>query len=588
VVNMRSSPAGYRFLSVLVALLAVATVVGAVLLWPDRAPGRSPNAGQQDPTKLVDATLTRAVTVPCQADEQVAGDAVCKDLEAQRADNGQRVRLRGVDWTGEGLRPGGKVRLAVLEQPGQPASYALRDVGRGPAMVFLAALFVIVVVAFGRWQGVRSLIALGLSAVVIVGFIVPAILAGRSPVPVALVGAMAIMLASLYLSHGPGPKTTAAVAGTALALGLTAAISAVFVELTSLTGLASEEAQNANFELGGVSMRGLLLAGVIVGGLGVLDDVTVSQASLVFELSRANPAMRVAELVRSALRVGRDHVAATVNTIFLAYAGAALPLLVLFFTIQQPLGTVITSEVVAVEIVRSLCGSIGLIAAVPLTTLLAAALVRSDGPALAEAAGADGPHAHAHGAAAAAPPHDADWAAYDEPAEVQGRASYHLAANLGQEGTRALWFVALQQLEPTLSYASVDAPDASWKTSLAGLPRDVQQAAVEVARLVGAQGETGRWHRRADRGGSLRLDLREPTHMELLRRYGSFAPGTAVYARGQAEPVLSTVADDGGPTPRVVLHLTIDELERVRQALARLGINEPLLPRRSRARARRH
>jgi YibE/F-like protein len=249
---------------------------------------------------------------------------------------------------------------------------------------------------------------------------------------------------------------------------------------------------------------------------------------------------------------------------------------------------VITSEVVAVEIVRSLCGSIGLIAAVPLTTLLASALVRSDGPALAEAAVADGPHAHAHGAAAAAPPRDADWAAHDEPAEVQSRASYHLAANLGQEGARALWFVALQQLEPTLSYASVDAPDASWKTRLAGLPRDVQQAAIEVARLVSAQGETGRWHRRGDRGGSLRLDLREPTHMELLRRYGSFAPGTAVYARGQAEPVLSTVADDGGPTPRVVLHLTIDELERVRQALTRLGINEPLLPRRARARARRH
>jgi uncharacterized membrane protein len=581
---MRSSPAGYRFLSVLVALLAVATVVGAVLLWPDRTPGRSPNAGQQDPTKLVDATLTRAVTVPCQADEQVAGDAVCKDLEAQRADNGQRVRLRGVDWTGEGLRPGSKVRLAVLEQPGQPASYALRDLGRGPAMVYLAALFVIVVVAFGRWQGVRSLIALGLSAVVIVGFIVPAILAGRSPVPVALVGAMAIMLASLYLSHGPGPKTTAAVAGTALALGLTAAISAAFVELTSLTGLASEEAQNANFELGGVSMRGLLLAGVIVGGLGVLDDVTVSQASLVFELARANPALRAAELVRAALRVGRDHVAATVNTIFLAYAGAALPLLVLFFTVQQPLGTVITSEVVAVEIVRSLCGSIGLIAAVPLTTLLAAALVRADGPALAAAATPERSHAHGHGAATAAPPHDGDRVAHGEAAEAHGRASYHLAAPLGQEGTRALWFVALEQLGPALSHASVDAPDASWTASLAGLPREVQQAAVEVARLVAVQAEAGRWHRRGDRGGSLRLDLREPTHLELLRRYGPFAPGTLVYARGLAEPVLSTVAGGEGPTPRVVLHVTADELERVRRALARLGINEPLLPRRSRAR----
>jgi hypothetical protein len=398
---------------------------------------------------------------------------------------------------------------------------------------------------------------------------------------------MAIMLAALYLSHGPGPKTTAAVAGTALALGLTAAISAVFVELTSLTGLASEEAQNANFELGGVSMRGLLLAGVIIGGLGVLDDVTVSQASLVFELARANPATRAAELVRSALRVGRDHVAATVNTIFLAYAGAALPLLVLFFTVQQPLGTVVTSEVVAVEIVRSLCGSIGLIAAVPLTTLLASALVRADGPDLAAAAAPDRPHAHAHGAPGAAP-RDDDRAAHGETAEVPGRASYHLAAHLGPQGTRALWFVALEQLGPALSHATVDAPDASWTASLAGHPRDVQLAAVEVARLVAVQGEAGRWHRRGDRGGPLRLDLREPTHVELLRRYGPFAPGTLVYAPGQAEPVLSTVTDDEGTTPRVVLHLTTDELERVRQALARLGINEPLLPRRSRARARRH
>ncbi|HEY2957773.1 MAG TPA: YibE/F family protein [Actinomycetota bacterium] len=581
---MGSSPPGYRLLSVLVALLAAGTVAGAVLLWPGRAPGRSPNAGQQDPTKLVEATLTRAVAVPCRADEQVAGDAVCKDLEAERADNGQRVRLRGIDWTGDLLRAGRAVRLAVLEQPGQPASYALRDLGRGRSMVVLAALFVAVVVAFGRWQGVRSLVALGISAVVIVGFIVPAILAGRSPVPVALVGAMAIMLAALYLSHGPGPKTTAAVAGTALALGLTAAISAAFVELTSLTGLASEEAQNANFELGGVSMRGLLLAGVIVGGLGVLDDVTVSQASLVFELARANPALRAAELVRAALRVGRDHVAATVNTIFLAYAGAALPLLVLFFTVQQPLGTVITSEVVAVEIVRSLCGSIGLIAAVPLTTLLAAALVRADGPALAAAATPERSHAHGHGAATAAPPHDGDRVAHGEAAEAHGRASYHLAAPLGQEGTRALWFVALEQLGPALSHASVDAPDASWTASLAGLPREVQQAAVEVARLVAVQAEAGRWHRRGDRGGSLRLDLREPTHLELLRRYGPFAPGTLVYARGLAEPVLSTVAGGEGPTPRVVLHVTADELERVRRALARLGINEPLLPRRSRAR----
>lgn len=581
---MRSSPAGYRLLSLLVALLAAGCVGGGVLLWPGRAPAPSADA-QRDPTKLVDATLTRAVTVACQPDERVAGDARCKDVEARRADNGRLVRLRAVDWTGDLLHAGRDVRLAVIEQPGQPPSYSLRDVGRGRSMLLLVALFVGVVVAFGRWQGVRSLVALGISAAVIVGFIVPAILAGRSPVPVALVGAMAIMLIALYLSHGTGPKTTAAAAGTALALLLTAAISAVFVSLTSLTGLASEEAQNANFELGGVSMRGLLLAGVIVGGLGVLDDVTVSQASLVFELSRANPAMRAAELVRAALRVGRDHVAATVNTIFLAYAGAALPLLVLFFVVQQPLGTVVTSEVVAVEVVRSLCGSVGLIAAVPLTTLLAVALVRADGAELAEAAVAgDG---HAHGLPAPSPtgrPAPAAGPSEERDEPPDGRTLFQLAADLGPDGVRAVWFVALEQFGPALLHATVAAPDAVLHASLAGLPRDVQQAAAEVARLVGADAEGG-WQRRGEHG-SLRLDLREPTHLELLRRYGPYAPGTQVFIRGEAAPVLGTIAHEGG-APRIVLHLDADELERTRRAMARLGITAPLVPRRPRARARR-
>jgi uncharacterized membrane protein len=579
---MRPSPPGYRLLSLLVVLLAVGCVVAGVLLWPGRAPVRPSNAGQRDPTKLVDATLTKAQTVPCQQDEQVPAGALCKSVEARRADNGRLVRLRAVDWTGDLLRAGRGVRLAVLEQPGQPPYYGIRDVGRKRPMLLLLALFVGVVVAFGRWQGVRSLVALGISAVVLVGFIVPAILAGRSPVPVALVGAMAIMLVALYLSHGPGPKTTAAAAGTALALLLTAAISALFVSLTSLTGLAGEEAQGASFELGGVSMRGLLLAGVIVGGLGVLDDVTVSQASLVFELSRANPALGAAELTRSALGVGRDHVAATVNTIFLAYAGAALPLLVLFFVVQQPLGTVVTSEVVAVEVVRSLCGSVGLIAAVPLTTVLAVALVRADGQELAEAAAGAG---HAHGLQDAALPAGRTAPAAGEAADLpDGRIPYQLGGDLGADQARAVWYVALEHLGPALSHATVAAPDVTFHARLASLPRDVQQAATEVARLVGA-GAAGGWQRRVEHG-SLRLDLREPTHLELLRRYGPYAPGTQVFARGEAAPVLGTVASEGG-APRVVLQLDAAELERTRQAMARLGITAPLVPHRARTRARR-
>ena len=361
-----------------VGVIALAVLASAVVLWPRGQLARPAAAGQADPTQLVSATLTKVSRLPCEeADPGVPG-SVCIKVTARLA-GGRQVTFDTTDPTGGMFRAGQKVRLAVAEQPGQPPSYIIQDLERGRSLVVLAALFVGAVVAFGRWQGVRSLIGLGLSFLVIISFVIPAILRGHSPVLVAVTGAMAIMLISLYLSHGVGPKTTAAVVATALALGLTAVLSIAFVAAASLTGLASEEAQFANFAVGGLSLRGLLLAGIIIGGLGVLDDVTMSQSSLVAELHQANPTAGMAALVAGALRVGRDHIAATVNTLFLAYAGAALPLLILFVTGQDSLGTVATTEVVAVEVVRALCGSVGLIAAVPLTTVLAA-LVATEAP----------------------------------------------------------------------------------------------------------------------------------------------------------------------------------------------------------------
>jgi uncharacterized membrane protein len=374
-----------RLLLAVVGVLVLAVLAGAVALWPRGRLAEPAGGGQADPTRLVPATLTSVQTVPCQEAEPGLPGSTCIKVRA-RPDGAEEVEFDTTDPTGDTFRSGQRVRLSILEQAGQPAFYNIRDLERGRPMVALAALFVLAVIVFGRWQGVRSLIGLACSFAVIVGFVVPAILRGQSPVPVALVGAMAIMLASLYLSHGVGRKTTAAVVGTALALALTGALTAGFVELAALTGLASEDALNASFQVGGISLQGLLLAGIILGGLGVLDDVTVSQASLVFELRRADPAAGFAELTRGALAVGRDHVAASVNTLFLAYAGASLPLLVLFVSGGDPLGTVVTAEAVAVEVVRTLCGSVGLIAAVPLTTVLAANL------ALEEPAAARGGH----------------------------------------------------------------------------------------------------------------------------------------------------------------------------------------------------
>jgi uncharacterized membrane protein len=203
----------------------------------------------------------------------------------------------------------------------------------------------------------------------------PAILDGKNPLAVAIVGSSAIMFVALYLAHGINARTSTAVLGTLASLALTGILAVIFVELASFTGLSSEEATFLQLQAETINLKGLLLGGVVIGALGVLDDVTVTQASAVWELHQANPEMGVRRLYSSALRIGRDHIASTVNTLVLAYVGASLPLLVLFSISSRPLGSVISSEVVAEEIVRTLVGSIGLVASVPITTALAAIVV---------------------------------------------------------------------------------------------------------------------------------------------------------------------------------------------------------------------
>jgi uncharacterized membrane protein len=505
-----------RLLLAVVGVLVLAVLAGAVALWPRGRLAEPAGGGQADPTRLVPATLTSVQTVPCQEAEPGLPGSTCIKVRA-RPDGAEEVEFDTTDPTGDTFRSGQRVRLSILEQAGQPTFYNIRDLERGRPMVALAALFVLAVIAFGRWQGVRSLIGLACSFAVIVGFVVPAILRGRSPVPVALVGAMAIMLASLYLSHGVGRKTTAAVVGTALALALTGALTAGFVELTALTGLASEDALNANFQVGGISLQGLLLAGIILGGLGVLDDVTVSQASLVFELRRADPAAGFAELTGGALAVGRDHVAASVNTLFLAYAGASLPLLVLFVSGGDPLGTVVTAEAVAVEVVRTLCGSVGLIAAVPLTTVLAANLALEE-----PAAGPGGPGDRRGG-------HPVDRGGPATPAG-DGRVRYSPARGLDAASAGALFGQVLGLHGPALSEAVVGvAPGDS--VAVEALPEGARQAAGQLRRLAAAARREGTssWYRRAREAGRVRLDPADPGQLELLRRFGAFSTDTRVW-----------------------------------------------------------
>jgi len=230
----------------------------------------------------------------------------------------------------------------------------------------------VAVVVLGRWRGLRALLGLAISVLVLVVFVLPAILEGQSPLLVAVVGSAAIMLVALYLAHGLSLMTTTAVLGTLASLGLTALLARLFVSAAQLTGFSTEEASILQLSAEQVNIQGLILGGIVIGSLGVLDDVTVTQASAVAELRLANPRYGFIDLYRSALRIGRDHIASTVNTLVLAYAGASLPLLILFRQASRNVSDVLTGEVVAVEIVRTLVGSIGLVASVPITTALAA------------------------------------------------------------------------------------------------------------------------------------------------------------------------------------------------------------------------
>ena len=192
----------HRAMLVVVGVLALGVVVGAVLLWPRAEFSRPAAAGQQDPTRLVSATLTRVQPLECEEADSGVPSSICIRVEARLAD-GKQVRFETTDLTGNTFRAGQQVTLSVQEREGQPPFYNIRDLERTRPMLVLVAVFMLAVVAFGRWQGIRSLIGLALSCAVIVGFVVPAILRGRSPVAVALVGAMAIML---YLAMGSAAR----------------------------------------------------------------------------------------------------------------------------------------------------------------------------------------------------------------------------------------------------------------------------------------------------------------------------------------------------------------------------------------------
>ena len=273
------------------------------------------------------------------------------------------------------FRPGDRVYLERTVGPEGDRFYISDFVRTGP-LLWIGALFAGLVVLVGRGKGLRSLAGTLFSLVVIFAVILPLILAGRDPVGVSIAGSIVLLAVSTYLVYGWTYKAHAAVAGMMLSLVLTGVLAWLFVGWSRLTGL-SEEAGFLVMALGpGINLQGLVLGGIIIGSLGVLDDICVGQASAVFELVNANRDLGWRALFRSSLNIGRDHIAAMVNTLLLAYVGASMPLMLAFTIYQEPIWRRINREPIAEEIVRTLVGSVGLILAVPITGLIASLLAR--------------------------------------------------------------------------------------------------------------------------------------------------------------------------------------------------------------------
>jgi len=251
-------------------------------------------------------------------------------------------------------------------------SYAVTNIDRRVPLMLFVALFAFAVIALGGWQGVRSLIALGVSFLAIFYVLLPGLLAGYSPLLLSFLVAAGILFGAIFFTHGFNRESFVAYGGTMLAVGLTGILAIIAVSASSLTGFASDESVYLNFNTDGVlDFTGLLLGAIIVGVLGVLDDIAVTQAAVVVELYGSNKSLSPREVYRRALRVGREHVGALVNTLVLAYAGASLPLLMYFYLAPVGFWSLINSELFATEIIRAVVGSIGLILTVPIVTGLA-------------------------------------------------------------------------------------------------------------------------------------------------------------------------------------------------------------------------
>jgi uncharacterized membrane protein len=369
--------------------VGLATVVGLVVLWPGDEPTRAEQAAVQftpPGTTYPEGRISSVEPFDCSiaggggqvAQQLTCANVVVEVLEGDGAGEFQLVELPPEVYAG-GIEVGDV--LVLTRDPGAQdgSGYAFYDYDRDVPVVVLTLAFAVVTVAVARLRGFAALIGLAFAFFVMLQFLLPGLLGDSSPTLVSLVGSAAIMFVVLYLAHGFSARTTTALVGTLFGLALVAVLGAVAVSAARLTGLTSEETVQLQTFDPTLDFSGLVLAGITVAGLGVLNDVTITQASAIWQLHEVDPGMTWRDLYRRGMAVGRDHIASTVYTIVFAYAGASLPLLMLFELSGRSWWTTLTSAALAEEVIRTLVGSIALVLAVPVTTAAGAFFAKAAG-----------------------------------------------------------------------------------------------------------------------------------------------------------------------------------------------------------------
>ncbi len=369
-------------------ILGVCLVAVAVIHWvkPTIAPQtqQSVSDNPENPP-VTDDTFSRGHVIQIMREDtrqDYDGAGLLSQKVAMQIDTGEETgktvsttyEIPNRDAAQQKLHEGEQIVIGKnISPPPVGTSYYVSDLYRLPAIWWILGVFFLLTVIFGGWRGFMAFVGLGFSLYTIIEFIIPHIVAGQNPLIASVIGTIFIALVSLYLAHGVNKRTTIALVGTLITLGIAVGLSLLFVHAAKIFGIGSEEALYLQYvPTSPINLQGLLLGGIIIGVLGILDDITTAQAAAVEEVHKANPTLGFVALYKSGTSVGREHITSLVNTLVLAYTGASFPLLLLFTIYSRPLWTTMNSELVVEEIIRALVGNMALVLAVPITTLLSA------------------------------------------------------------------------------------------------------------------------------------------------------------------------------------------------------------------------